>query len=417
MFASLIKTKLYFPLARQDLVPRSRLIERLQAGLNKPLTLVSAPAGYGKTTLMGEWRTGIGHEFPLAWLSLDANDNDLALFMNYLTYALETLDPVLVRNTIPLVQSPQTPPVDEILATLINDINEFHQPFALALDDYHVITDSAVHGEIAFLIDHLPSQMHLVILTRADPPLPLSRLRARGQLEEIRSEHLRFTVPEAAAFFAHVMGVELSPEAVTALETRSEGWIAGLQLVGLSIQGRNAESLADFISDFTGTHHYIADYLVEEVLNRQSDFVREFLLCTSILDRLTGPLCDALLDRTDGQILLETLERSNLFLTVLDDERRWYRYHHLFADLLHSRLRQSYPHRWTDLHRRAAQWFEQQRMVEESVQYALIAEDYDLAGELIEKASGDMVSRERISLMMGWVKSLPKEVLYSRPRL
>ena len=416
MSAPILTTKLSFPPARSSLVSRPRLIEKLEQGLKGPLTLISAPAGYGKTTLMSEWRTGVGRDFPLAWLSLDANDNDFARFVSYFALALTTLDPVLAINTLPLVQSPQTPPINEVLTILINDISAFDQQFVFALDDYHVITDPAIHGAITFLTEHLPSQMHLVIMTRADPPLPLSRLRTRG-LQEIRSEHLRFTIPEASTFFTQVMGIELSPEAITALESRSEGWIAGLQLVALSIQGRNAESMTDFISDFAGTHHYIADYLVEEVLNRQSDNVREFLLCTSVLDQLTGTLCDALLDRRDGQKMLEMLERSNLFLTVLDDERRWYRYHHLFDDLLRSHLRRDYPHRWTDLHSRAAQWCEQQGMIEESVQYALTIEDYDLAGNLIEKVSGDMVSRERISLMMRWVKSLPKEVLYSRPRL
>jgi LuxR family maltose regulon positive regulatory protein len=415
--APILTTKLYFPPARTSLVSRPRLVEKLDRGLKGTLTLISAPAGYGKTTLMSEWRTSVGRDFPLAWLSLDVNDNDFVRFMNYLAFALTTLDPVLAINTLPLVQSPQHPPISEILTTLINDISEFDQQFVFALDDYHVITDPAIHGAVTYLTDHLPPQMHLVILTRADPPLPLSRLRSRGQLVEIRSEELRFTIPEASAFFSQVMGIELSPAAITALESRSEGWIAALQLVALSIQGRTAESLAGFITDFAGTHHYIADYLVEEVLNRQSDIVREFLLCTSILDQLTGSLCDALLDRGDGQNMLEILERSNLFLTGLDDERRWYRYHHLFADLLRSHLRREHPQRWIDLHRRAAQWCEQHDMVEESVQYALTTEDYEMAGNLIEKVSGDMVSRERISLMMRWVKSLPKEVLYSRPRL
>jgi len=407
----------YFPPARSSFVSRPRLVKRLEHGLSGPLTLISAPAGYGKTTLMSEWRTGVGREYPLAWLSLDANDNDLTRFISYFTFALARLNPILAAHSIPLVQSPQPPPVNEILTTLINDINEFDQQFAIALDDYHVITDPAIQGAITFLIDNLPSQMHLVILTRADPPLPLSRLRSRGQLEEIRAEHLRFSIPEASSFFTQVMGIELSEEAVMAFETRSEGWITGLQLVALSIQGRNAESLADFISDFAGTHHYIADYLVDEVLSRQSDIVREFLLCTSVLDQLTGPLCDELMDHRDGQNMLEMLERSNLFLTALDDERRWYRYHQLFADLLKSRLRQNEPQRWIDLHRRAVQWCERQGMVEESVQYALTAEVYDLAGDLLEKVSGEVVSREKISLMMRWVKSLPKEVLYSHPRL
>lgn len=417
MSAPILTTKFYFPPARSSFVSRPRLVEKLEHGLSGPLTLISAPAGYGKTTLMSEWRNGIGREYPLAWLSLDANDNDLARFISYFTFALVSLNPALASHTIPLVQSPQPPPVCEIVTTLINDVNEFDQQFAIALDDYHVITDQAIHGAITFLIENLPSQMHLVLLTRSDPPLPLSRLRSRGQLQEIRSEHLRFTIPEASSFFTRVMGIELSDEAIMAFETRSEGWITGLQLVALSIQGRNPESLAGFVSDFAGTHHYIADYLVDEVLNRQSDVVREFLLCTSILDQLTGSLCNTLLDRGDGQNMLEMLERSNLFLTTLDDERRWYRYHHLFADLLKSRLRQNNPQRWIELHRRAAQWCEQQGMVEESVQYALTTEDYDLAGDLIEKVSGDVVSRERISLMMRWVKSLPKEVLYSRPRL
>jgi len=362
--APLLTTKLYLPPARPTLVPRPRLTAHLSDGLTRPLTLISAPAGFGKTTLLSEWRASdAGRDFPLAWLSLDDDDNNPTRFLTYVVAALATLQPGLGETTLALLHSPQPPPPQAILTSLINDLGEFEDPFALVLDDYHLITAQPVHEALTFILDHLPPPMRLVILTRADPPLPLARLRVRNQLTEIRAADLRFTHDEAATFLNRVMRLALSADDVRALETRTEGWIAGLQLAALALQtplsmeGRGAPSR--FITTFSGSHHYIVDYLADEVLNRQPDPVRAFLLQTSILDRLTGALCDALTQRTDGQVMLEVLEQANLFVIPLDDERRWYRYHHLFADALRNRLQQAQPDWLSDLHRRAAEWHEQ----------------------------------------------------------
>ncbi len=299
MSVPLLATKLYIPRARSNLVPRPRLIERLAGGLTRPLTLISAPAGFGKTTLISEWRTSdAGHDFPLAWLSLDADDNDPTRFLTYLIAALQTLCSTIGESALALLQSTPPSPIHSTLTSLINDLIVIPAPFAVALDDYHFIVAPSVYDIMAFLIGHLPLQMHLIIATRADPPLPLARLRARDQLAEIRAADLRFTPDEAAAFFNHVMRLNLSPGDSAALAQRTEGWIAGLQLAALSLQ--NSEDAGGFIAAFTGSHRYIVDYLFEEVLDRQPESTQSFLLLTSILDRMTGPLCDALTNRGDG---------------------------------------------------------------------------------------------------------------------
>jgi LuxR family maltose regulon positive regulatory protein len=284
MHQTLLTTKLYFPPARLSLVSRPRLVDRLQAGLCGPLTLVSAPAGSGKTTLLSEWRAGAGSGLPVAWISLDAADNDPLRFFQYLSAALDTLQPGIAQEIQPLLQSPEQPNIEALLTLLVNTLGGFPQDFVLVFDDYHVIEAPTIHEALTFLIGHLPPHMHLVFLTRADPPLPIARLRARGQLTEIRAADLRFSVDEAAKFLNQVMGLNLTSEQVAALEARSEGWITGLQLAALSMQGR--EDVTGFISTFTGSHQYIVDYLAEEVLNRQTDTIREFLLKTSLLDRL-----------------------------------------------------------------------------------------------------------------------------------
>jgi ATP/maltotriose-dependent transcriptional regulator MalT len=333
---------------------------RLRQGLALPLTLISAPAGFGKTTLISEWRaSNAGRDYPLACLSLEVDDNDPTRFLVYLVAALGTLKPELAETALGMLQSPQPPPIQAFLTGLINDLGQIGISFALVLDDYHVISAKPVHEALSFLLDHMPRNMHLVLLTRADPPLPLARLRARDQLVEIRADDLRFTSPEAAAFFNQVMGLSLSTDDVSALGQRTEGWIAGLQLAALAIQTprlmQRSEDIAGFIATFTGSHYYVADYLVAEVLNGQPELVRSFLLQTSILGRMTGELCDRLTGRSDSQAMFRQLEEANLFLVPLDGERHWYRYHHLFADVLRTQLRQAYPDRLAELNKRAAE--------------------------------------------------------------
>src|SRR5436305_1513435 len=383
----ILATKLYLPRLRPNVVIRPRLIERLNQGLHRQLTLIAATAGFGKTTLVSAWVEGI--ERPrarTAWLSLDEGENDPARFLAYLVAALQTIAATIGQGVLGVLQSPQPPPPEAMLTALLNDITALSDQFVLVLDDYHVLEAKAVDQALTFLLEHLPPQMHLVIATREDPPLPLARLRARGHLTEVRAADLRFTPSEAAAFLNQVMGLDLSAEDIAALERRTEGWIAGLQLAAISLQGH--EDAAGFITSFTGSHHFVLDYLVEEVLGQQSERVQTFLLRTSILDRMSGPLCDAvLLDPSgSGQATLEHLERANLFLVPLDNERRWYRYHHLFADLLRQRLQQTGCSSGgvTELHRRASQWYEENGLEVEAFLHAAAANDLDRAERLIE---------------------------------
>jgi len=359
----ILATKLYIPRLRPNVVSRPRLIERLNEGLHRKLTLIAAPAGFGKTTLISAWVAGCDRQ--VAWLSLDKGESDPTLFLTYLVAALRTIAPDIGVGVLGALQSPQPPPTESILAALLNEITAFPDNFVLVLDDYHVIEAKPVDQALTYLVEHQPPQMHLVIATREDPQLPLARLRARGQLTELRAADLRFTPSEAAGFLNQGMGLNLSAEDITALETRTEGWIAGLQLAALSMQGQ--QDSASFITSFTGSHHFVLDYLVEEVLGQQPESIQTFLLRTSILDRLCGPLCDAVLltPSGTGRATLEDLERANLFLAPLDNERRWYRYHHLFADLLRQRLHQSTASSPGDaesqvnaLHIRASVWYE-----------------------------------------------------------
>ena len=411
----LLTTKLYFPPARSSLVSRPRLVERLQNGLTSRLMLVSAPAGYGKTTLMSEWRAGVGCDYSTAWLSLDNDDNDPTLFLTYIIAALATLKPGFGETALSWLQSSPPLSTQVILTSLINEMGEIDKPFALVLDDYHVITNHPIHEAVTYLLNHLPSQMHLVILTRADPPIPLSRMRARNQLIEIRAADLRFTVEEAATFLNQVMKVALSIDQVGALEQRTEGWVTGLQLAALSMQGR--DDLQSFVSAFTGSHHYILDYLADEVLNSQSESVQEFLLRTSILDRLTAPLCDMLTDRTDSQLIMENLERANLFIIPMDDEQRWYRYHHLFAELLRKRLGQIYPNVIADLHRKAAVWHEQQRFIEKSIEHYFYIKDYDQIVHLLRQYYFQLMIPRNVTLLWHWFNLFPDDILRGNPWL
>ncbi len=339
------------------------------------MTLISASAGFGKTTLVSEWATVCDQK--VAWLSLDEEDNDLTRFLTYFIAVLQTISAEIGTGVSGVLQSPQPPPIESLLIALINEITNLPDSFILVLDDYHVIDSKAADEALTFLLKHLPPQMHLVIITREDPHLPLVRLRARGQLTELRAADLRFTPAEAAEFLNQVMGLSLSAEAIAALEARTEGWIAGMQLAALSMQGQ--QDPASFIKSFTGSHHFVLDYLIEEVLHQQSENIQTFLLRTSILDRMCGPLCDAILgdSSVSGQETLEYLERTNLFIAPLDNERRWYRYHHLFADVLRMHLMAEQPEHVSTLHRRASDWYEHNGSTDNAIRHALAAADFD----------------------------------------
>lgn len=411
---SLLATKLYFPPVRTNLVMRPRLTALLERGLRGPLTLISAPAGSGKTTLLGEWHAHAGRNVPVAWLSLDPEDNEPLRFLTYISAALDSASPSLAGSILSVLQSPEPPALDFIVTTLLENLGALRTEVVLALDDYHLITNSFIHDFINRLVSHSPPALHLVILTRADPPLPLSRLRVRNELVEIRANELRFTVDEAAGFLSQTMGLSLSPEQVASLEMRTEGWIAGLQLAALSMQGN--EDASDFITSFTGSHHYVVDYLIEEVLSSQPEELRDFLLRTSILERMNAPLCNALTGNLDGQARLEELEQANLFVVALDNERRWYRYHHLFADILQNRLRQSSQVDLNDLHCRAADWLEQNEYLPEALRHALACGDKDRAGRIAERNDAQMLARgERVALL-NWLQSV-EELVPLRPML
>jgi LuxR family maltose regulon positive regulatory protein len=410
----LLATKLHVPRQRTHLVSRARLVERLQQGLARPLTLVSAPTGFGKSTLLAQWVMESG--LPVAWLSLEAEDNDPTRFLSYLIAALQTLDTQLGTTALALLRTPQPPSPETVLVLLTNDLADRDTgDFALVLDDYHVITADPLQRGMAFLLEHLPPQLHLVLATRADPPLPLARLRAQGHLTEVRTADLRFGATEASAFLQEVMGLDLPVEAITTLEQRTEGWIAGLQLAALALQGRT--DVSAFLAAFSGSHRYVLDYLSDEVLARQSAAVQQFLLHTCILERLSGPLCDSVTEQEGSQAMLESLERANLFVVPLDDERGWYRYHHLFADVLRSHLQQREPTLPPIMHRRACAWYEQHQMPVEAVQHALAAPDVELAARLIEPIALPVALQGQISMVLEWMNALPETLVRTRPRL
>ena len=420
MSEPLLLTKLYIPPPATDLVPRPRLIERLNAGLNRKLTLISASAGFGKTTLVSEWLANSGR--PVAWLSLDEGDSDPARFLIYLVAALQKLAPNIGKGVMAVLESPQPPPVESILTTLLNEIATLPINFIFVLDDYHAVDSKAVDQALEFLVEHLPPQMHLVIATREDPHLPLARLRARGQLTELRAADLRFSPSEAAEFLNSVMGLNLSVEDISALDNRTEGWIAGLQLAALSMQGH--QDTAGFIRSFTGSHHFVLDYLIEEVLHKQSESIQTFLLCTSILDRLCGPLCEAVLGSASisGQETLEFLQHANLFIVPLDNERRWFRYHHLFGELLRQRLHQSLSSGkkegdLSEYHIRASQWYEDNGMNFEAFKHAAAANDIERAARLMEGKGMPLHLHFVVTTILDWLASLPKNVMDAKPLL
>jgi LuxR family maltose regulon positive regulatory protein len=410
----LLATKLHLPRPRAQLVPRSHLVERLQQGVAGTLTLLSAPAGYGKTTLLAQW--GAATRAPVAWLSLEPEDNEPIRFLTYFIAALQTLDPRLGASAQALLERPQPAEPATVLALLANDlIGGPGEDFALVLDDYHVITAEPIHRTLTHLVEHQPSQMHLIIATRSDPPLPLARLRAGGQLTELRAAKFRFGAVEAGAFLAEVMGLHLSHEEVTTLLTRTEGWIAGLQLAALWLQGR--ANASDLLSAFTGSHRFVLDYLSEEVLSRQPAEVQTFLLQTSVLERLSGSLCEAVTGHEESQAMLEELERANLFVIALDDVRGWYRYHQLFADLLRSRLSQAMPALLPDLHQRASTWYEEQGLILDAVHHAILAPDLERTSRLLEEHRHSLALHGQARTVLAWLHAFPEELLQRHPRL
>lgn len=463
MPAPILATKLFIPQPPPQAVFRPRLIERLNeslrqsGGFARKLTLISAPAGFGKTTLVTEWlnqKDTLGETFHpssfavhpsgVAWLSLDEADSDPTRFLRYLVAAVQTVAPQIGQEVMDIIHPPQPPPIEPILTALLNEISILPDDFVLVLDDYHLIdarlVDVFAGGEnssfgfaktvddaLTFLLEHLPPQMHLVITTREDPQLPLPRLRARGQLTELRAADLRFTPLEAAEFLNSVMGLDLSAKEITALEDRTEGWIAGLQLASLAIQGNLAvqghvamqgrQAVSGFVRAFAGDHRYIVDYLVAEVLQRQPEPVRRFLLQTSLLDRLNGPLCDAVTWQTESSVLLEALERGNFFLIPLDDKRHWYRYHHLFADVLRMYLTAEEPGQVAVLHRRASEWYAQNGSASDAIRHALAAEDFERAANLVELEWQAMRRSRQEAALHGWLKALPRELFRVRPVL
>lgn len=416
MSDSLLSTKLHVPHARINGVSRPRLTEKLLTAVKRPgsFVLLSGPAGFGKTTLLGDFVSEL--KCPVAWVSVDEGDNDPIRFWTYLITACQSIQRGVGESGLALLQSPQPLPDETIPTLLINDLVKLKNDLVLVLDDYHEIHNPSIHTALSFLLDHLPEKLHLVFSTRVDLPWPLARFRARNQLIEIRAADLRFTTDETAAFLNQVMSLNLSAENVSALEARTEGWIASLQLAAISMKGRS--DLGEFIKAFTGSHVYVAEYLIEEVLEHQSEAVKTFLLQTSILTRLNASLCDAVNGYSKSQTMLKDLYQANLFVFPLDDEGEWFRYHHLFADLLKARLRHSLSaEAIATLHQRAAAWYEQAGMTSDAIEHALTAMDYPLALQLVEKVVLPMILQAYVRTVAGWLQSIPPKYLEESPRV
>lgn len=427
MTESLLTTKFFIPTTRLKIVPRSRLIRKMNEGLHRKMTLISAPAGFGKTTLVSEWlgklRADILHETEaeneIVWLSLDEDDNDPVHFLSYFIAALnkiEGLETTFGKGALNMLQSPQPPPIETILTAGINEIAAISVRIIFVLDDYHLIAAQPIHDALIYLLEHLPPLMHLVVATREAPPLPLTRLQAKDQLTGMSVRDLRFTSSEAAEFLNQVMGLDLSVEDIAALETRTEGWIAGLQLAAISLHGQG--NVASFIKSFSGSHRLVLDYLIEDVLEQQPENIQTFLL-TAILNRLNGSFCDAITGQNNGQATLETLELTNLFIIPLDNERCWYRYHHLFADLLRQRLPQSIAlstgeEDVSELNIRASAWYEDDGLEIEAFQHAVATNDVERAERLIEGEELPLHWRGATATVLNWLESLPTPVLDDR---
>jgi len=408
-----LATKLYLPRLRPNIVSRPRLLDRLNEGWHRKLTLLSAPAGFGKTTLVSAWLAGDARS--VAWLSLDEGENDPARFLTYLIASLRTIAAQSGAGVLDTLQSNQSSPPEAVLTVLLNELTTIQEQFVLVLDDYHAIDARSVDLALTYLVEHLPPQMHLVITTREDPHLPLARLRAQGQLTELRAADLRFTTPEASTFLNQGMGLSLAEADIARLSDRTEGWIVGLQLAALSLQGE--QDVPGFIQAFAGDHRYIVDYLVAEVLQRQTASMRNFLLQTSILDQLSGSLCDAVTGQQEGNARLEALERGNFFVIPLDNRRQWYRYHHLFAEVLSVHLLAEQPAQVATLHRRASEWYERYGLASAAIRHALAAEDFERAADLIELAVPEMRRSRQDAMLLGWFKALPDEFVHFRPVL
>lgn len=422
MSTPILLTKLFIPETRPELVSRSHLVDKLNNGVHRKLTLISAPAGFGKTTVVTNWlhsqEGDASSPFLIGWLSLDEGDNDPLRFLTYLVSAINRipgLETEIGGGALQMIQAPQPPPPETVLTAVINDIAMSSGKIFLVLDDYHLIDSQPVHDALIFLLENLPPQLHVVITTREDPPIQISRLRTRGQLNEFRAVDLRFTSEETAEFLNQGMGLNLSAVDIEALETRTEGWIAGLQLAAISLQG--SQDVKGFIESFTGSHHFVIDYLVDEVLKNQPEDIRDFLLQTSILDRLTGSLCDALTGHENEQTTLEAMERANLFIIPLDHERQWYRYHHLFADSLHQRLRKTRPDQVISLHQKASEWYGQNGFPDQAIEHAFQAENFNRAASLIEGQADTSWRRGEHTKLQHWLKALPDDLLFSNPNL
>lgn len=446
----LLPTKLYYPQVRPGFIARPHLIGQLTNGLAGKFTLISAPAGFGKTTLLAEWirnyelgirndeeqpphnSSFILHNF--AWLSLDEHDNDLTRFLTYLVTALQTAAATVGQSALPRLQSNQPVPVETILTLLISDLSQLDGKLGLILDDYHLISNPAIHTALSFLLEHAPSQLHIIIASRSDPPLSLSRWRVRGELNEIRATDLRFTASETTQFLQQALGHPLATTTTELLTQRTEGWVAGLQLAALSLRGLDAAATLQFITDFGGTHRHIFTYLVEEVLQRHPPLVQQFLLQTTLLDRLTASLCDAVTEIREwpvernialqspgpalqSQFILEYMARNNLFLIPLDESGQWFRYHTLFAETLQARLQETQPDIIPELHRRAARWYEANGHTERAIRHAQAIPDNDLAADLIDAAANRIWLQGHLGLLLSWLNSLPEELLLSRLRL
>jgi LuxR family maltose regulon positive regulatory protein len=410
---ALAATKLYVPLPRPGFIGRSRLADRLDQGRGSALTLVCAPAGFGKTALLAHWARSL--QRPVAWLSLDGGDDDPARFWRYVATAMDVVRPGVAGRVEALLRAAPQPPLEGLVTVLVNALVDLPDEAILVLDDYHLIGSRSIHDSLRLLLERLPPPLRLVLASRGDPPLALARLRARGQLVELRAEDLRFTPEESAALLGEATGQELPPGGLAALQARTEGWAAGLQLASLSLRGR--ADPAGFLASFSGSHRFVLDYLAEEVLDRQAEHLRTFLLETSVLARLSGPLCDAVRGRSDSQELLEQVERANLFLVPLDDERRWWRYHHLFADLLRARLERERPERLQALHRNAATWCEGHGLVDDAIGHAVAAGDPWWAARLVERNAEALLQRGEGATVHRWLQALPAELVRARPQL
>lgn len=413
--ATLVATKLHAPWPRRDLVPRLRLIERLCANWPRRLTLIDAPAGWGKSTLLIQWRQAMEKSRRFAWLSLDRSDNDPVRFWTYVVEALRSVGPNVGESSVAALRIPGADLLDVVMPILINDLEALRTPTVLILDDYHLITNRKIQESVGFLIEHLPASLHLALATRSDPPLPLARLRARGDMVEIRAEELRFNQAETTSLLNDALRLDLDPDDVGRLQERTEGWVAGLYLAALSLQGRSDVGL--FIEAFAGDDRHIVDYLGAEVLDGQTDEVRAFLLKTSILERLCGPLCDAVLAAEGSARILQAIERSNLFLVPLDRKRRWYRYHHLFGELLRRELEDSERASLPSLHRRAAAWHRDEGLIPEAISHFVAAGEATEAGELVALHWNDFLNQGHLETVDAWLDTIPAALVSGDARL